>query len=286
MDRLRLLVVSFTLASAAQTVFAEAPRVHFDVPFAVACRDVTPADFSAANPGQKLIEVKLEISSLLTAGSERDLTQYFIRVDSPERTLAVVDYLPKTSHESRLAGNVNVQKGKEHGTTLGINFSGKYELITAVGPSAGVSDKSTSCVKYDLLPPLETVSASGTLLRGSAVFFKIKASPRQLLEGTREYGLVLRVPTSWRADYLRVHCEAEGIQRSVVSTFDEEMTCGQREFLVSLYQTGDEQARRTAESFARRQATPVQGQKSKSQSLGGKPASWTLNVAPWEMLRR
>jgi hypothetical protein len=286
MDRLRLLSFSLILLCPA-VLQAEAPHVQFDLPYAVACRDVTPPDFAIANPGQKLVEVKLEISSLLTAGSERDLTQYFIRVDSPERTLAVVDYLPKTSHESRMAGNVNVQKGKENSTTLGINFSGKYEVISAVGPSAGVSGKNTSCVKYDLLPPLETVAASGTLLRGSAVFFKIKASPRQLLEGTREYGLVLRVPTNWRADYLRVRCEAEGIQRSVVSTFDEEVNCGQKEFLVSLYQAGDEQARRTAENFARQRAMPVQSPKSKVQGSAAKSAAnWTLNVAPWEMLKR
>src|SRR5258705_435068 len=85
------------------------------------------------------------------------------------------------------------------------------------------------------LTPLETVAASGTLLRGSSVFFKIKSTPRNLLEGTREYALVLSVPAAWRADYIRVRCEAEGIRRGMVSTFDEQTQCGQREFLASLY---------------------------------------------------
>ena len=34
------------------------------------------------------------------------------------------------------------------------------------------------------------MAASGTLDRGGAVFFKLKASPRQPLEGSREFGLV------------------------------------------------------------------------------------------------
>jgi hypothetical protein len=259
-------------AAAAQ---AETPRVAFDMPFVVAGRDVTPAEFAADHPGQKLIEARFEISSLLGAGQERDLTQYFVRIENPERSLTVVDYLPKTLHESRMAGPVTVTDSKEKNASLGINFSGKYELITAVGPTAGIGVKNTSCVKYELLPPLESVAASGTLLRGSAVFFKLKATPRNPLEGAREYGLVLQVPASWRTDYVQVRCTAEGMQRSLVSTFDEEVTCGKRDFVVALYLEGDEPARLSAEAFARRRAAPVQGSKAKG-------TGWTA----WEMMRR
>ena len=43
----------------------------------------------------------------------------------------------------------------------------------------------------------------------------------------------------------------------MVSTFDEQVSCGQREFLVSLYLDGDEAARQIAENFARREAAKV-----------------------------
>src|SRR5947209_5383403 len=210
MDRLRMLlfsVVAPIMPLAPAVALAEQPRVSFDMPYAVACRDVTPAEYSASHPGYKLMEVKLEISSLLTAGQEKDLTQYFIRVESPQRTLTVADYLPKTKHEA-IASSVTKEDSIERAVALGINMSGKYEILTVPGPSAGIGAKKTSSVKTELLPPLETVAASGTLERANAVFFKIKSSPRNLLEGTREYGLVLRVPASWRADYLRIHCEA------------------------------------------------------------------------------
>src|SRR5688572_20576391 len=77
MDRLRWLALLVLFV--ASPAMAEAPRVQFDLPYTVACRDVTPPNFAAVNPEQKLVEVRLAISSLVVAGEERDLTQYFIR---------------------------------------------------------------------------------------------------------------------------------------------------------------------------------------------------------------
>jgi len=285
MDRLCMLMV--WLVATAPLAAAEQPRVSFDMPYAVACRDVTPADYSASHPGHKLMEAKLEISSLLTAGQEKDLTEYFIRVESPQRTLTIADYLPKTKHEA-IASSMTKEQGSERVVALGINLSEKYELLTVPGPSAGIGTKKTSSVKTELLPPLETVAASGTLERASVVFFKIKSSPRNLLEGTREYALVLRVPTVWRADYIRVHCEAEGIRRNMISSFDEQIRCGQRDFVVALYQDGDEEARKIAENFARREAAKlVQGQKSKVQSPASASATrWPYETSPWAAVQR
>ena len=286
MDRLRPLACLLFLVAAPAAACGETPRVQFDVPYAVACRDVSPPGYLTANPGLKLIEARLEISSLLTAGHEKDLTQYFIRIDSPAHSLTVVDYLPQTRHESRLVGPLTIQNSKEKSATLGINLSGKYEPITA-GATAGIGQKTTSSVKYELLPPLESVAASGTLLRGSAVFFKLKSTPRQLLEGSRQFALVLRVPAAWRMDCLRVRCEAEGLQRSLLSTVSEPVNCGQREFLVALYQEGDEQARLKSEELARREAARGDGPKSKASSQSSKSmGSWTLAVPGWDVMKR
>jgi hypothetical protein len=286
MDRLCMLVFCI-VALSAPLAAAEPPRVSFDMPYAVACRDVTPSDYSASHPGYKLMEAKLAISSLLTAGQEKDLTEYFIRVESRERTFTIADYLPKTKHEA-IASSVTKEQSTERAAALGISLTGKYELLTVPGPSAGIGAKKTSSVKTELLPPLETVAASGTLERASVVFFKIKSSPRNLLEGTREYALVLRVPMVWRADYLRVHCEAEGIRRNMISTFDEATRCGQRDFLVALYQDGDEEARKIAENFARREAAKlVQSPKSKVQGQGSSSAArWPYETSPWAAVQR
>src|SRR5689334_20658864 len=89
MDCLRRLTFHFALFAVAPAIAAEPPRVQFDTPYVVACRDVTPANYVASHPGYKLIEAKLEISSLLVAGHEKDLTHYFVRVESPQHTLAI-----------------------------------------------------------------------------------------------------------------------------------------------------------------------------------------------------
>ena len=252
-------------------VLAEVPRVHFDMPFVVACRDVSSPEFLAANAGDKLIEARFDISSLLVAGEERDLTEYLIRIESPQRSLAVVDYLPKTLHESRHAKPISVQETDESSAQIGINIAGQYEFLTGTGLNAGLGKKHISCVKQELLPPLETVAASGTLLRGSAVFFKLKASSRQLLEGAREYSLILRVPAEWRADYVHVYCRAQGLERSFIGSFDQHVTCGNRDFVVALHLEGDVAARATADAFARRQAQLRSNNRGQRQS-GSAPA--------------
>lgn len=104
----RLVMVLLASAALPAVARAELPQVYFDMPFTIACRDVTPPEFAAMNPGQKLIEARFEISSLLTAGDERDLAQYFIRIENPERKLAIIDYLPKTLHESLHAGPISI----------------------------------------------------------------------------------------------------------------------------------------------------------------------------------
>lgn len=240
-----LVLVTFSASA-----FAEVPRVVFDMPYAVSCRDVTPPEFAASNAEDKLVEVKLGISSLLQAGSEKDLAQYFIRVEVPQRTMAISDFLPKSTHEA-LQGNTTITKNSETTFSLGVNITGHYHALTGSAITPGVSQKNGSCVKYDLLPPLETVTASGTILRGSGVYFKLKSSERNLLEGEREFALIVRVPKGWRGDYLHVRCEAEGISRGFVSSLDQRLPCGQRDFLISLYLEGDSEARRAAEDLSR-----------------------------------
>lgn len=245
-----VLATLFVLANFAAPALAELPRVVFDMPYAVSCRDVTPPEFAAANPGDKLIEVKLGISSLLQAGKEQDLAQYFIRLETPQRTMEVIDFLPKSARESLHGGNTVVTKNSETTLSLGINITGHYQAVTGTAVTPGVSQKNGTSVKYELLPPLETVTASGTILRGRGVYFKLKSSERNLLEGERDFAVIVRVPSGWRGDYLHVRCEAEGIARGLVSSLDQRQLCGQRDFLIALYLEGDAEARRAAEALS------------------------------------
>ena len=87
------------------------------------------------------------------------------------------------------------------------------------------------------------------------------------------------MPRDWRADYVHIHCAADGIQRGFVSTLDETIRCGERDFLVALYQEGDDPARLSAEEFARKEASLRTAARSKTSDPGRKSgASWLPNL--------
>lgn len=239
---------------------AEPPEVVFDLPATAAAREVLPSSRvgSDQQSDRKLVEIKLELSSLHRGGREEDLEYYFLRIAGWQTPLTIVDYLPKTQHEA-LTSAVSVQDSTEQSYSLGITLAGKYELVSWTGPTVGAATKTTSCVKYDRLPPLETVAASGTLARGSELFVKLRATARHKLEGSRQLALVVQVPADWRGQVLRIDCAAHGIRRGVVSALDQKVLCGQATLLVAVYLEGDTLGQQQAVQFAARQASRQAG---------------------------
>ncbi len=222
------------------------PSVQFDVATMVACRDVTTVSFAEANPDERLVEVRLVISSLLRSGSEDDLVEYFFVIDSPERAMLVEDYLPKTTLATDVVGSIGVERKDERIRTIGLDVS--TDIIDQVKATAAAKQTKSKgeCVHFNRLPALDLLSASGTMNRGAAAYFKLKPSSQSSLEGAKEFVLVLRVPAGWRGDYIRVQCDAVGYDRGVVRQFDQRGNCGRGEFFVALYAEGDLPAKQAA----------------------------------------
>ena len=234
------------VAALAATAAADSPRVFFDTTNVVACRNVTTDEFAAVNPDEKLLEAKISISSLIDSGDESELIQYFYRFESPERTLRIVDYLPQTTLAADAASNITVEDKEEEIRSLGVTLSGKFDHFVQGGAAADASNKSNQSVRYEMLPPMRSIAASGTLDRGSAVYFKLKPSPRTSFEGAKEFVVVFRVSKSWRVDYAHLHCEAFGHKRGIVQPLDEQTHWGAGDFLVALYEQGDYEAKAAA----------------------------------------
>ncbi len=222
------------------------PCVEFDVSYLVGCRDVTPPEFAEVNPQEKLIEAKFQVSSLIAASREDDLVQYLYRIESPRQTFQVVDYLPKTTLSTDVAGNLNIKKQQEKSSSIGITVSGHYDKLITGNATGSHGVSKSSSVQYELLPPLTLVAAAGTTRRGSGAYFKLKPSKRTSLEGAKDFMLVLRVPRSWRADYVLVHCEALARRRDFARALAGPAVCGRASLLVALYQEGDAQAKSIA----------------------------------------
>ncbi|PHS02592.1 MAG: hypothetical protein COA78_20780 [Blastopirellula sp.] len=227
-------------------VEAGEPPVSFDVAPLVACQDVTSEEFRVMNPNEKLIEATFVISSYVGHDYEDQLVQYLIRIESKNRTLQVVDYLPKTTLESPLAGTRSIEKKVETNSILGINASGKYDHLITTNANASMGKKKTDTERYELVPELQLVAASGTIHRGSGVYFKLKPARQITLEGAKEFRTVLKVPIDWTADQIQIRCEALGTQSSPVPGFKSDKIYAQQLLSVVLYQAGDTEAKEFA----------------------------------------
>lgn len=241
--RWSVLIAVGWILSLGTVAMAGQPRVQFDVPLMIACSDVTTPSFLRQYPQEKLIEARFTISSLLTSGDERDLQQYLFQVELPQRVAVVMDYLPKTQVESPFATNLAYEKQEESTAKLNVNFLGQYELLFGNVNDSGFTERKYSHIQAEMLPPLESVTASGKIDRSTGVFFKLKAGDRNPLEGERTFAMILRVPGSWQADYVRVRCHAAGRVRGVVPGLEQSVNCGEQEFLVSLFEEGNMRAR-------------------------------------------
>lgn len=251
-------VIAFTAVLAAGQlsivqVSAELPRVQFDVALTVGCRDVTPASFAQINPDERLVEARFQISSLLLRGNEADLIEFLYVVDSPNQTMQVEDYLPKTTLSTDVVGSIGFDERQEKSRSLGLNISGELSEHVKANASGSQTKSKAERVQYEKLPPLELLSASGTMRRGTAAYFKMKPSARTSLEGAKEFVLILRVPAAWRGEYVRITCDAWGYERGVVKRLDEQKHCSRSEFYVALYAEGDIEAKQAAAAFVQRE---------------------------------
>jgi len=235
----------------ARPVQAAPPEVSFDVPPSVGCRDVTTAEFAEANPDERLIEVLVEISSLIRQGKEGDLLQCFYRFDSPRPAMRIVDYTPKTTLASDVAGNLTIEKRQETSRGLGMSVVAPLNESLKLSGSGDMGKKTVDSTKYELVPPITAIAASGTLDRGSSVYFKLKPSRKTSLEGARPFTLVLRVPHRWRAGYVHLTCTAFTTAQGLLGPLDKESVCGQQKFVVALYAEGDASAKAAAQRLVR-----------------------------------
>lgn len=239
-------------------VLAASPDVAFDVTPSVGCRDVTTAEFTEANPDERLVEAQIEVSSLIREGNEGDLLQYFYRFDSPRQTLRIVDYAPKTTLASDLAGNVVIEKKQESTRGLGGTVAAPLEWPVKLAGSGELATKTLDSTRYELVPPMTAVAASGTLDRGYGVYFKLRPSRSTSLEGAKSFSMVFRVPHNWRADYVHLSCTASAAAKGLLGPLDEQLVCGRRKFVVALYAEGDASAKAAAERLVRAESDLLQ----------------------------
>ncbi|MFO0903286.1 MAG: hypothetical protein U0939_09820 [Pirellulales bacterium] len=235
---------------------AAAPAVQFDAETLVAAEEVArtaatseeahDAGDRAATPDRRRVRVRLRVSVLYPPDSQRDLAELLIRVENPDRTAQVVDYAPRTTLTSPVAGAVRVERHEESSKSLDFEVKGQYPGIVDAHVKGAQQRKATTDSHWENLPPLELCVASGTVNRGHGAYFKFKPTPRTTLEGAHEIELVLNVPKAWRADCLVVKAEAYGRDTSLVGDEEVLRRWTERRFLVLVHAQTDLVARDAA----------------------------------------
>ncbi len=244
-------IIAITASYSPCGAAAQSPAVHFDMNPVVACQNVTTPEFEASNPDERLVEADFEISALIRQGDEDDLLQFFYRLELQDAAALVVDYSPKTTLASDQASNVTKEERTEKNNHVGVVFTSPLDWPGKLTASSDLGEKSMGSTRYELVPEMTAVTASGTVQRGRGVYFKLRPSRSHTLEGARRFSVVIRVPAGWRGGYAHLNCTASGVGRGLVRTLDERIQCGQRRFVVALYLDGDAEAKAAAQRLVR-----------------------------------
>ena len=226
---------------------------RFDAASVIPCREVTGDEFSAANPNERLVEARFQITALPDDDDPVERMQYTYRLINPSGSMRIVDYVPRTSQSTSLAGPVSVETKRETNQSLGVSVSGGFESWVRGTAGSDLGAKNASQIRYELKPPMDVSLLAGTIQRGTGVYFKLFPSADTPWEGSREFVAVLRVGADWRGDVMYVACEAHEDRRGRL------IARGGARFVVGLYAEGDDEARDRAEQLAMAEAALRRG---------------------------
>lgn len=178
-------------------------RIYYDTPLSVSCEEI------ARSGNTKVVAVAIPIS-IRFEGNPRALEDVKIELQSFDRTARVVDFLPKTTMVTNVAGPIRVETTNQKGgkgevrfeskKNVGITGKVRFDSEGSLGGGVEVDYKEMTKKSYEQLPPRQMLLASGIQERSHGVFFKIKPNEQHPIEGQHNFMLLLQVDLSWRGE--------------------------------------------------------------------------------------
>jgi hypothetical protein len=190
--------------------------IHFDLPATAAATDVTPEGFGHDG---RLVSIPLNLSLIVDSLPTPTIDQLVVQIKPLGGTATVADYLPRTELSSRYATDIEVCHSKEVLEHAGLSIDGAYGPLARANVGLDRNEKNIDSTKFSRVAPMHIVASSGTTHRGRGVYFKLRADERQVLEGDKQFIVVLRVPSAWRGELVEVRVEAEALTKTFVSSF-------------------------------------------------------------------
>jgi hypothetical protein len=250
-----LLTAAPVFTSTSRATSAE-PQLSFDFARTLECRDVTPRDYAAAYPDERIVECTLQLSVSLAGGDIAEVQSLRVEIADDDGRLRVFDFSPSTRLASELADDIERTTTTESNYEIGASLGGELpavigEVVAHVTPSvtAGKGGREVITEKKVIAAPKHVVVASGTVNQAHGVYFTLRASPQSTLEGMHEFTVAFVVPANWRSDAVRVRCIAVGEQK--VLWVKQQKVWAEQSAGVALYLAGDAQARRAAQQRVR-----------------------------------
>lgn len=269
MMRIRFGAIPATLLCAAVAIAAD-DTVRFDLPPVAAARAIVPpkatSDPSAADEAATAdaprrpsgasdtslpVTFELRLSSMIATPKPPPIDQWIVTCVPRDRSLLIADYAPKTELAGEASGPVNVKRIDESTDSIGLSIDGNYGHAVRGRAGADHGRKSSETVEFERHAPVQAVIASGTVDRGRGVYFKLRWTSQQVLEGEKTMRVTMEVPPGWRGGLVDVSVVAQA-ERVKLAGFDRDVeTLGQARFIVAVYREGDREAERRALALAR-----------------------------------
>jgi len=225
------------------TIARAGSSIEFDLPPTAAAVTSDPSDRS-------LVTVELRLSSMIDVAHRLKVDQWIVRCQPRDSRLVLTDYAPRTETSSQVSSPIQVKTTNESSNAFGASIDGGYGHVATGHAGIDNVDKEIHSLQYDQVAPHQVVVAAGTIQRGRGVYFKLRSTAEQVLEGEKRFSVTFRVPPQWRGTLLDVSVEAQVVKRSFNPWDHETKTVGGESFVVAVYRAGDEQAQSIAVALA------------------------------------
>lgn len=229
--RLQHVVFCVAISLLSSAVVVAADQIQFDLPPVIAA-EVSPENESH-------VTVELRLSSMITTPTLPAIDQWLVRCQPRDAAITIADYAPRTETASDVSSPIQVKQVEEKNLTLGLSANGSYGHLANGSLGADQCNKNTNSFEFQRQAAVQAVTAAGTINRGRGVYFKLRWTAQQVLEGEKVFRITLAVPTNWRGSLMDVSVIAQS-DRKKFGGFDRETkTIGSANFVVATYRAGD-----------------------------------------------
>ena len=213
------------------------PRVDFDLPLAVACREIPT---KTKESGKKYVEAEIPLS--VRVGFPVDgLQSILVELVTIGRRPVIHDFMPKEKLVPETDGGVSIterEDGKVSYASIGLGVNSKNKnakIQTEANENARALQRT-----YTLPAKSIVLATSGTSDRFSGIWFKLERTAQHKLEKQHKLYIIFEVDKKWCCDAVKF--AAKGVSK-------ENENCGENLFYLGLYLEGNENAKNRADKL-------------------------------------